>query len=303
MRHLLDIDDLSAAELRRVLELARLASPPAVLAGRGMALIFEKPSTRTRNATEMAVVALGGHPVVIRGDEIGFGTREPVEDVTRALSEYHALLGARVFDHGTLEAMAAVDRIPVVNLLSDRAHPGQAVADLLTLTEHWGVLEGHTLAWVGDGNNVARSLLHACARSQISVRLAVPAGHCLDDATIDGARAEGIEVTVTSDPYEAVDGADVVSTDTWVSMGQEGEAPARLDAFARYRVDEALMAAAAPGAAFLHCLPAHRGEEVAAAVIDGPASLVWRQAANRMHAARGIMLWLVEQGWLKEPAR
>jgi ornithine carbamoyltransferase len=294
MRHLLDIDDLTGAELRAIMALAKVAKPRPVLAGSGVALIFEKPSNRTRNASEMAVVRLGGHPISIRGEEIGIGVRESVSDVTRVLAQYHCVIGARVFDHAVLVEMASFDVAPVVNLLSDRAHPGQAVADVLTLEQHWGHLEGHTLAWIGDGNNVARSLLHACARSGVDVRFACPAGHHLDAATIDAARGEGITVVVSDDPREAVVGADAVSTDTWVSMGQEAETSARADTFARFQVTRDLMAAARPGAVFLHCLPAHRGEEVTAEVIDGPASLVFEQARQRMCAMQGILAWLVE---------
>jgi ornithine carbamoyltransferase len=295
MRHFLEIDDLSPAELATVLDLAEEPNPEPVLAGRGVALIFEKPSNRTRNSTEMAVVGLGGHPINIRGEEIGLSVREPVDDVTRVLARYHRVVGARVFDHSVLEAMAKVDEVPIVNLLSDRAHPCQALADLLTLRQQWGDLAGHTIAWVGDGNNVARSLTLACGLAGVHIRLACPAGHQLDPVAVDGARARGAEVAVAANPLEAVTGADAVCTDVWVSMGQESEQAAREDAFTGYQVDEALMAAAAPGAVFLHCLPAHRGSEVSAAVIDGPASLVFDQAENRMHSARGLLLWLVRE--------
>jgi ornithine carbamoyltransferase len=292
VRHVLDIDDLAATEVADILALAGMPDPPKVLAGAGAALIFEKPSNRTRNATEMAVVALGGHPIVIRGEEIGLGVRESIEDVTRVLSQYHAVVAARVFDHRVLEAMAATDAVPIVNLLSDVAHPCQALADLLTLRQRWGSLAGRTVAWIGDGNNVARSLLHACARVGVAVRVATPAGHELDQITIDAARAAGGDVSVTDDPSLAVAGADAVATDVWVSMGQEDEQAQRVDAFARFQVDQTLMNGASPQAIFLHCLPAHRGLEVTAEVIDGPASVVWAQAANRMHAARGLLLWL-----------
>jgi len=292
MRHLLEIDDLDEAELAAVLDLAARSGPPPVLAGQGVALIFEKPSNRTRNATEMAIVSLGGHPISMRGEEIGLGVRETVEDITRVLARYHRVVGARVFDHGILEAMAAVDEVPIVNLLSDVAHPCQALADLLTLRQHWGGLAGRTLAWIGDGNNVARSLTLACGLAGIDIRLACPPGHQLDAVAVDGARAHGVTVITTVDPAEAASGADAVCTDVWVSMGQEVEQHQREDAFAGYQVDEALMARAAPGALFLHCLPAHRGVEVSAAVIDGPASVVWEQAGNRMHAARGLLWWL-----------
>jgi ornithine carbamoyltransferase len=297
-RHLLDIDDLTPDEVQRILELSEMKDPPAVLAGGGAALIFEKPSNRTRNATEMAVVALGGHPITIRGEEIGLGVREPVADVTRVLAQYHRLVGARVNDHAVLQEMVAVDALPVVNLLSDYAHPCQALADLLTLQQHWGTLGGRSVAWIGDGNNVARSLVHACARTGVAIRLASPPGHLLDEMTTEAARNIGGDVYLTSDPADAASGADAVCTDVWVSMGQEGEEAERARAFAGYQVDEILMGLAAPEAPFLHCLPAHRGLEVSAAVIDGPASLVWAQAANRMHAARGLFLWLAEIGAL-----
>jgi ornithine carbamoyltransferase len=295
MRHFLEIDDLSPGELTEVLDLAEVIQPDRVLAGGGVALIFEKPSNRTRNSTEMAVVELGGHPISIRGEEIGLGVRESVEDIIRVLARYHRVVGARVFDHSTLAAMAWVDEVPIVNLLSDVSHPCQALADLLTLRRRWGGLQGRTVAWVGDGNNVARSLTLGCAMSGMNIRLACPPGHELDQDALDGARTHGAEVVFTPDPAQAVAGADAVCTDVWVSMGQEAERSDREDAFAGYQVDEALMARAAPDAVFLHCLPAHRGMEVSAEVIDGPASAVWDQAENRMHAARGLLLWLVRE--------
>ena len=185
-RHLLDIDDLSAPELAAIFDLAEDDYPPRVLAGRGVALVFQKPSARTRSSSEVAVFQLGGHPVAIRGDEVGIDTRESAEDVARTLAQYHSAIGARVLDHGVLERMAAVSPVPVINLLSDRAHPLQAIADLLTLRSAWGgELEGRRLAWVGDGNNVARSLALACALSGVKVTVASPPGHRLDDITAD----------------------------------------------------------------------------------------------------------------------
>jgi ornithine carbamoyltransferase len=295
MRHFLEVDDLTAAELTAVLDLADRRDLPPVLAGKGVALIFEKPSNRTRNSMEMAVAGLGGHPISIQGEEIGLGVRETVEDVTRVLARYHAVVGARVFDHDVLEAMAKVDGVPVVNLLSDRAHPCQALADLLTLRQRWGHLEGRSVAWIGDGNNVARSLTAACGLAGIEVRLACPPGHQVDPVVVDAARSAGGRVVATTDPLEAADGADAIYTDVWVSMGQEAETANREDAFAPYQVNGAVMNRAAPGAVFLHCLPAHRGLEVTGEVIDGPASVVWDQAENRMHAARGLLAWLVRQ--------
>ncbi len=292
-RHLLDVDDLAPAELAGVLDLALDENPPRALAGRGVALLFQKPSARTRNSSEMAVFQLGGHPVTIRGDEVGIDTRESAEDVARTLAQYHAAIGARVLDHGVLERMVAVSSVPVVNLLSDRSHPLQAIADLLTLRAHWGGrLEGHRVAWVGDGNNVARSFALACAMTGVEVALATPPGHGLDGPTLDAVATLGGTLTVAPSPAEAVSGAEAVCTDVWLSMGQEAQSLERREAFAAYQVGAPLMARAAPGAVFLHCLPAHRGQEVTAEVIDGPASLVWAQAGNRLRAMRGLLSWM-----------
>ncbi len=297
MRHLLEIDDLSPSELVTVLDLADEHHPPAVLSGRGMALLFEKPSARTRNSMEMAVVQLGGHPVTIRPDEVGLDTRESVEDVARTLACYHAAIGARVFEHSKVERMAALDLVPVVNLLSDDAHPLQALADLLTLRHEWhGDLRGRTVAYVGDGNNVCRSLALAAGMLGCSVRIGTPSGYELPRADLDRLVASGIEPVVCTDAAEAVEGADAVYTDVWTSMGQEVEAVERRERFVGFTVDEALLDAAAPHAVFLHCLPAKRGEEVTSAVLDGPRSRVWPQAENRMHAARGLLMWIMEAG-------
>jgi ornithine carbamoyltransferase len=293
-RHLLEVDDLTSKELATVLDLAEDPHPEPVLAGKGMALVFQKPSARTRNSMEMAVVQLGGHPVSVRGDEVGIDTRETAEDVARTLGCYHAAVGARVFSHRVLERMAAVSPVPVVNLLSDEAHPLQALADLLTLRQAWGGFEGRVLAYVGDGNNVCRSLGLAGALAGLEVRVGTPPGYGVPDEHADRLQALGAEAVVSTRPEEAVEGADAVYTDVWASMGQEDEAGDRRRAFEGFGVDERLMAAAAPGALFLHCLPAHRGEEASAAVVDGAASRIWEQAANRMHAARGLLRFLVE---------
>lgn len=293
IRHLLEIDDLDADEVHQVLALARQPRPAPVLAGQGVALVFEKPSTRTRSSTELAVVQLGGHPLTIRPDEIGLDTREPVEDVTRTLACYHAVIGARVFAHSTLERMVAVSAVPVVNLLSDDAHPLQALADLLTLEDAFGELAGRTVAYVGDANNVARSLALAAGRVGMAVRIAHPVGYGFADADRDRLAAAGVALTITTDPHEAVAGVDAVYTDVWASMGQEDEAAARRAAFAGFTVDDALVAGAADDAVVLHCLPAHRGEEISAEVVDGPRSRVWVQATHRMHAARGVLAFLV----------
>lgn len=298
-RHCLELDDLDAARLRTLLDNARswkddASAVPQVLSGRGVAALFEKPSSRTRSSTEMAVVTLGGHPIYIRPDEVDLDRRETVEDVARTLASYCAVIAARVFSHSTLTRMRDAVAVPVVNLLSDVAHPCQALADLLTIEEHFGSLEGRRLAWVGDGNNVASSLAFGAALSGVELIVASPPGYEMDAEVLDRASNLGAGVELATDPYEAVRGADAVYTDVWTSMGQEDEADARRIAFSGYCVDTSLMAEASDGAVFLHCLPAHRGEEVAASVIDGPTSLVWQQAGNRMHAARALLVDLLE---------
>jgi ornithine carbamoyltransferase len=285
VRDLLTIADLTREDLAEILMLSERGDLGRPLAGRGVALLFQKPSARTRNSTEMAVVQLGGHPVYIQKDEVGLGTRESAEDVARTLACYHSIIAARVMDHSQLAAMAAATETPVVNLLSDSDHPLQALADLLTIKQLAGRLEDVRIAYVGDGdNNVCRSLAQGCALTGARLDIASPEGYGLD-ALPDGVRQ-------LRDPAEAVEGADIVYTDVWVSMGQDAEAEARREAFADYQVDEALMARSA-GAWFMHCLPARRGEEVAAEVIDGPSSAVWRQAENRMHSARGALAWVL----------
>ncbi|CAB4633301.1 unannotated protein [freshwater metagenome] len=298
MRHLLEVDDLSITELGDILDLGRAATVPRSLDGLGMALLFEKPSARTRNSMEMAVVQLGGHPLTIRPDEVGLDTRESVEDVTRTLCCYHAAIGARVFEHSKLERMTAVSSVPIVNMLSDEAHPLQALADLLTIADEFGgvsSLAGRTVAYIGDGNNVARSLALGAGMLGMSVRVATPVGFGFSDADTARIIATGAEFTATNDPFEAVAGASVVYTDVWTSMGQEEEAAQRRDLFAGFTVNDELMSAAASDAIFMHCLPAHRGEEVSDSVLEGPQGRVWPQAENRMHAARGALVWLMEQ--------
>jgi ornithine carbamoyltransferase len=295
-RHFLEVDDLAPDELARVLDLAATGEPPQVLAGRGAALLFEKPSLRTRSSMEMAVVQLGGHPVSLRNEEVGLDARETAEDVARILAGHHAVIAARVFEHDKLERMAAVSSVPVVNLLSDAAHPMQALADLLTMREHFGGLEGRTVAYVGDANNVLRSLAIAAVMAGMTIRAGCPSDYTCSEIDLDRVRAAGGELVVVDRPEEAVEGADVVYTDVWTSMGQEAEAEARRRAFEGFIVDEALMDRAASGAVFLHCLPAHRGEEVSAAVLEGERSLVWRQGENRMHAARGLLAFLLGGG-------
>jgi ornithine carbamoyltransferase len=292
-RSFLEVDDLSPAELTEVLDIAaegkaNPAAIPQVLAGQGVALLFEKPSARTRTSSQMAVVQLGGHPIYLRAEEVGIDTRETAEDVGRTLASYCSLIAARVFAHGVLDRIVAAVDVPVVNLLSDRAHPCQALADLLTLRELFGEIEGRRLVYVGDGNNVAASLAFGAALTGLELTIASPAGYELDDETVDRARNLGGIIDLVGDPHEAAKGADAIYTDVWTSMGDEHEAEVRREAFAGWEVDAELMAVAGPDAYFLHCLPAHRGEEVSAEVLEGPRSVVWQQAENRMHAARAL---------------
>jgi len=295
MRHLLEIDDLTSDDLGRILSIATSVETPRVLAGKGTALIFEKPSARTRNSMEMAVVQLGGHPVYIQGHEVGIDSRESVEDVTRTMACFHAIVAARVFAHTVVERMAALDLVPIVNMLSDDAHPLQALADLLTMRREFGELAGRTVAYVGDANNVARSLALGAGLSGMHFRIASPIGYGFSDRDADRIATAGVEIEVVDRPEDAVAGADAVYADTWTSMGQEAEAEQRRRAFEGFQVDERLMELAGVDAIFLHCLPAHRNEEVTDAVLDGPRSRIWAQATNRMHAARGAMAWLMQE--------
>ncbi len=296
MRHFLEIDELSPGELERVLELSSAPDPGRVLEGRGAALVFEKPSNRTRNSMEMAVFQLGGHPVYLTDPEMAIDRRESARDVIRVLAGYHAVVAARVFDHGVLERMAEPDAVPVVNLLSDRAHPMQALADLLTIRQVFGGFDDLTVTYVGDANNVWRSLALGCAIAGIDTRIATPAGYGPTPGDLARIAELGGRVEVLEDPHAAVRGADVVYTDVWTSMGQEEERQARLDDFAGFTVDASLMAEASDRAVFLHCLPAHRGEEVTDEVMESGSSRVWTQAHNRMHSARGLLAWLLGPG-------
>ena len=296
MRSFLEVDDLTVEELNRVIDLCLAPNPPKVLQGEGAALVFEKPSNRTRNSMEMAVHQLGGHPVYIRGEEVGFDKRESVEDIVSTLSGYYKCVAARVFDHKILERMAKVELCPIVNLLSDEGHPMQALADVLTLVKEFGDINGKILAFVGDGNNVFRSLAMAAGMLGAEIRFAGPSYYRLSDIDKDRLAAVGVEVNEFDFAQDAIDGSNVVYTDVWTSMGQESELEERKKAFEAFTVDMSLMEAASPDAVFLHCLPAHRGEEVTEEVIDGPKSRVWDQSENRMHASRGLLTWLLSEG-------
>ena len=293
-RHLVDIASLSAVGLREILQLSRalpsdLSQP---LANCGVALIFEKPSNRTRHSMEMAVVQLGGHPIYTRGEEVGFDVRETVEDITKIMAGYHCVLAARVFSHDVINRMVACDVVPIVNMLSDRHHPLQALADVITMEEHCGSIETLHVAWLGDYNNVARSLSEAVLMMGGHMSLGCPEGFNADDSELTRLADLGGSIRQTTNPSEAVVGADVVHTDTWISMGQEEESAERRKIFAPYCVTSDLMTQANPGARFMHCMPAHRGEEVAAEVFDGPSSLVIQQGHHRLTAARGALAWI-----------
>ena len=288
MTDLVRVSDLKREDLEHILALSQRSEIGRPFAGKGVALVFQKPSARTRNSMEMAVVQLGGHPVYIQKEEVGLGTRETAEDVARTLACYHELIAARVMEHRDLELMAAATDKPVLNMLSDLHHPLQALADLLTVKQLLGTLEGARIAYVGDANNVARSLAEACVLLGVELRIASPEGYGFSPGELG--RLAG--VTQTADPAEAVAGAQFVYTDVWVSMGQDEESEARMKALAPYQVNGELMART-QDAWFLHCLPARRGEEVTGEVMESSQSAVWRQAENRMHTARGAMAWML----------
>lgn len=299
--HVLSMTDLSRDDITQVLDSAEDPDLERVMKGKGCALIFEHPSARSRNAAEMAVYGLGGHPLTIRGEEIGIDSRESAEDVAMTLSCYHSMIGARVARHSTLTRMAgALDRagreVPVVNLLSDLEHPSQALADLLTMRQHFGVLKGLTVSFIGDANNVARSLALGCSLMGASFRLGSPSGVDFTEDDYAQFKSLGGEVAVFHDPAVAAADADVLYSDVWVSMGEELETRAKREAFAAFTIDDELLGKASARAIVMHCLPAHRGQEVSASVIDGPRSMIWSQATNRMHSLRGLIFTIFVNG-------
>jgi ornithine carbamoyltransferase len=266
------------------------ADADAPLAGHTLGMIFEKNSTRTRASFEMAIKQLGGDSMFMASGQMQLGRGETIADTARVLSRYVDAIMIRTDDHAKIEELAHHATVPVINGLTDLSHPCQIVADLLTLVEHGKALPGLEVAWLGDGNNVLHSIIEAAGLMKFNVRIGVPQGYDCDASFIDAARAQGAQIMVTRDAMEAAAGADVIVTDTWVSMGQE-HAHNKIAAMMPYQVDERLMAAAKPDAKFLHCLPAHRDEEVTGAVIDGPQSLIWDEAENRLHAQKSILLW------------
>lgn len=270
------------------------ADADAPLAGHTLAMVFEKNSTRTRTSFEMAMKQLGGDSIFMASGQMQLGRGESIADTARVLSRYVDAIMIRTDDHAKVEELAHHASVPVINGLTDLSHPCQIVADLLTITEHNKALPGLELAWLGDGNNVLNSIVEAAGLFTFNVRIAVPQGYESDDSFIARARAAGANVTLTRDAAEAVRGADVIVTDTWVSMGQE-HAHNKIAAMMPYQVNEQLMAMAKADAKFLHCLPAHRGEEVTDAVIDGPQSVIWDEAENRLHAQKSILRWCFGQ--------
>lgn len=301
MRHLLTLFDLTATEVANIFAITEdlkskfqdgLREP--LLPGRVMALIFEKPSLRTRVSFETCMLHLGGGSLFL-GNEVGFGKRESIADFGRVLSQYADVVVVRARDHNTVVELAKHCTCSVINGLTDVEHPCQALADLYTVREHVGPLKGHTLAWVGDGNNVARSLAHGCAKVGMRFVAACPEGYGLDEAFLARLRDEvpDADIVATDDPVAAVREAAAVYTDVWVSMGQEAENEKRKRDFGRYQVNADLMKNAPADALFMHCLPAHRGLEVTDEVLDGPQSVVVQQASNRLHVQKGILAWLL----------
>ena len=295
--HLLTLGELSARQAGLLIERARRlkrspSSRTAPLARRSMAMIFAKPSTRTRVSFEVAMTQLGGHAIPLEGSKMQTSRGESLADTARTLSRYVDVIMARVYDHADIEELAQSSSVPVINGLSNAFHPCQTLADLLTIREHKGRLSGVRVAWVGDGNNVCNSLIHGCALTGMEISIATPAGFRPDPAVVSSAR-EQTAVTVVSSPERAVRGADVVVTDTFSSIHDKGSSRKK-KFLPRYRVTDRLMAMADKDALFLHCLPAKRGEEVSASVIDGPQSVVWDEAENRLHAQKALLLWLLE---------
>jgi ornithine carbamoyltransferase len=293
--HLLKVSDLSSQRLQRLLDLAaQMKAEPLgwrdAQAGKVLACFFSKPSTRTRVSLEAAAQRLGMLPLMLRPDELQLGRGEPIADTGRVLSSYVDAITIRTFAQSDVEELAAAATVPVINALTDEHHPCQALADLLTVREHFGQLEGVRLAYLGDGNNVAHSLMEAGALAGMEVVISTPYGY-RPHAEIEIAS----HATIESDPFEAVRGAQVVYTDVWVSMGEEAEREQRRSALADYQVSPAIMDAASPDAIFMHCLPAHRGEEVAVEVIDGPRSVVFQQAANRLPTEQALIHTLIER--------
>jgi ornithine carbamoyltransferase len=298
VRHFLDLIDVPAAQLRRMIEAARAMKAKRdrmeqLLAGKTLAMIFERPSTRTRVSFEVAMRQLGGTAILLSGEEMQLGRGETLADTARVLSRYVDAIMIRTLDEDELLELARHATVPVINGLTRRSHPCQVLADVMTFEEHLGPIRGRTVAWSGDANNVLTSWMHAAERFDFQLRVATPPELAPKKSLLDWAKSSGAAIRIGSDPEEAVKGADCVVTDTWVSMGDRNGSR-RHNLLKRYQVNGRLMARAKPDAIFMHCLPAHRGEEVTDEVIDGPRSVVFDEAENRLHAQKGILTWCLQ---------
>ncbi|HEY0568805.1 MAG TPA: ornithine carbamoyltransferase [Xanthobacteraceae bacterium] len=303
IRHFLDLTDIPAQDLRGMIDASRAMksarqqpeAPGRPLAGKMLAMIFEKPSTRTRVSFDVAMRQLGGETICLTGQEMQLGRGETIADTARVLSRYVDAIMIRILEHSALIELAEHATVPVINGLTRRSHPCQVMADVMTFEEHRGPIGGRTVAWTGDSNNVLASWMHAAHRFEFRLRVATPPELKPEKWLTDWARQSGAAIMIGTDPEAAVDGADCVVTDTWVSMGDR-DAPRRHNLLKPYQVNAALMAKAKPGALFMHCLPAHRGEEVTDEVMDGPNSVVFDEAENRLHAQKGILAWCLATG-------
>ncbi|MDB5571911.1 MAG: ornithine carbamoyltransferase [Hyphomicrobiales bacterium] len=302
-RHFLDLPDLASAELRRILTLAAdikarrrkgVRAEHLPLAGKVLAMVFDRPSTRTRVSFDVGFRELGGETIMLTGAEMQLGRGETIGDTARVLSRYVDAIMIRILDHEDLRELAAHAAVPVINGLTKRTHPCQIMADIMTFEEHRGPIKGRTIAWAGDSNNVLASWIHAAERFDFAIRVATPAELAPGKAMLDWAKARNVALTLTTDPLAAAEGADAVVTDCWVSMGDEEEARHRHNLLSPFQVNAKVMGVAARDAIFMHCLPAHRGEEVTAEVMDGPQSVVFDEAENRLHAQKGVMVWALD---------
>lgn len=300
MKHFITLLDITPAEARHILKRAgkikrklREGKAHHVLEGKTLGMIFDKASTRTRVSFEVGMYQLGGHALFLQSGTTQLGRGEPIEDSARVLSSMVDGITIRTFGHDIVQRFAEYSSVPVINALTDWTHPCQILADVFTYEEQRGSIEGKTVAWIGDGNNMTHSWINGAVSFGYDLKIACPEGYCPDEDLLSAARAVGANVILTDDPLVAAEGADLVTTDVWASMGQEEEQAEREKAFAGFQVDARVMSHAKSDALFMHCLPAHRGEEVSADVIDGPQSVVWQEAENRMHAQKALLEFLL----------
>ena len=300
VKHFLDLSEIPASELRRILDAGAaiksvrrkgVNAADRPLDGKVLAMIFDQPSTRTRVSFDVGMRELGGETIMLTGAEMQLGRGETIADTARVLSRYVDAIMIRILDHQDMVELAAHATVPVINGLTKRTHPCQVMADVMTFEEHCGPIKGRTVAWTGDSNNVLASWVHAAQRFDFTIRIATPAELAPPASLVDWARTHGARMELTTDPFAAVDGVDAIISDCWVSMGDEDEARSRHNLLAPYQVNARLMGAAGKDAIFMHCLPAHRGEEVTDEVIDGPQSVVFDEAENRLHAQKGVIAW------------